>query len=73
MVVYFLATNNLLKLSVLLVLSNYYVFVVTRPLSRGGSMAKDQEPQKPDNSPGPGLEVVERQRVAKKVSSAKSP
>ena len=41
------------------------VVVVTRPLPRDGSMVEDHGTQKPDNSPWPGPEVVERQKIAK--------
>ena len=37
--------------------------VVSRPLLRDGGMT--MVPQKPGNSPGPGPEVVERQRAIK--------
>ena len=41
------------------------LLLVTRPLPRDGGMADDHGAQKPGNSPGPGPEVVEIQRVAK--------
>ena len=40
------------------------LLLVTRPLPRDEGMITI-EPQKPGNSPGPGPEVVQRQRVAK--------
>ena len=41
------------------------VGAVTRPLPRMGARRKIMEPQKTENSSGPGPELVERQRVAK--------
>ena len=35
------------------------------PLRRMGAWRKTIEPQKQSNSPGPGPEIVERQRLAK--------
>ena len=48
----------------LLILFSFDV-VDTRPFSRDGGMAEDHGALEPGNSPGPGPEVIERQRVAK--------
>ena len=43
--------------------------VVTCPLAKNKGFKKDHGAQKPGNSPGPGSEIVERQRATKEQAA----
>ena len=53
------------KTSVCVIFVPGFVAVAPDPFRGIGAKRKAMEPQKPRNSPGPGPEIVERQRVAK--------
>ena len=53
--------------------TKFFEFELLRPLPRDGGMVEDHGAQKPGNSPGPGPEVVEKQRVAKEPAVQRVP
>ena len=50
-------------------LSRLLLLLLLEPFRGTGTWPKTMEPQKLGNSPGPGPEVVERQRVAKEQAA----